>query len=274
MLVPMFKNFIDIITDGLLMDGTGKLLLWIAIAFAFSALCWWVCTHYTKLWNKRYNVKPGFHIICSMSAIISFLAVLSFIGLKNTKPVAEKMVEEWEYDVVENYKLQNECFLKAYETVADSGLETMKGFPHPSIGGDLIPMVHKETQLMVSKIYAEGACEDFHRNYSFLGWFLKTDEGIPMEMIAADQDAFFKNERNTSYPLERGFSIGVQHISDQLQEQTPRIVRITRVWLILFFLVIQLIPFSIIGLLAYKDLFSHKDDLDDQYSDNFDFDNI
>lgn len=271
----MFKNFIDIVTEGLLMDGTGKLLLWIAMAFAFSALCWWICTHYTKLWNTRYNIKPGFHIICSISAVVTFLAVLSFIGLKNTRPVAERMVKEWEYDAVADYELQNKCFLRAYETVADSGLETMKGYPHPSMGGNLIPMEHKETQLKVSKIYAEGACEDFHRDYSFLGWFLKTDEGVPMEMIAADQEAFFRSGREVTYPLERCFNIGVKHISDQLQEQTPRIVKTTRVWLVLFFLATQLFPFSIIGLLAYKDLFNHKnEDLEDQDSDNFDFDNI
>lgn len=251
------------------------LLLWIVVALGFSALCWWICTHYTKLWNKRYRVKQGFHIICSISAIITFLAVLSFIGLKNTKLVAREMVDEWEYDIVEDYELQNSIFLKAYETVADSGLEKMNGYPHPSIGGDLIPMNHQETQFKVSKIYAEGVCEDFHHNNPFLGWFLKTDEGVPTEMIAADQENFFKNTPNGTYTLGDGFNLGVKHISKQLQEQTPRIVKVTRLWLVMFFLAIQLIPFGIIGFLAYKDLFNHKDEnLENNDSDNFDFDNI
>lgn len=273
----MFKNFIDIVTEGLLMDGTTMLLLWIVVALGFSALCWWICTHYTKLWNKRYNVRQGFHIICSISAIITFLAVLSFVGLKNTKLVAEKMVEEWEYDVVEDGELQNDSFIMAYEAVDDAGLENMNGFPPPCSGGDQVPMKYKETQLLVSSIYAGNACDDFHIEYPFLGWFLKADKGVPTELIAADQEAFFKDRFGfaTTYPLERGFKLGVRHISNQLQEQTPRIVKVTRLWLVLVFLAIQLIPFGIIGFLAYKDLFNHKDeDLENNYSDNFDFDNI
>lgn len=35
----MFQNFIDIVTEGLFMDGTGMLLLWIAVALGFSTLC-------------------------------------------------------------------------------------------------------------------------------------------------------------------------------------------------------------------------------------------
>lgn len=274
----MFQNFIDIVTEGLFMDGTGMLLLWIAVALGFSTLCWWICTHYTKLWNKRYNVKSGFHVICSISAIITFFTVLSYIGLKNMKLVAERMVEEWEYDVVNDGDLQNESFIMAYEAVADSGLEKMDGYPSPFLGGNFIPMEHEETRLLVSSIYAGNACDDFHREYPFLGWFLKTDKGVPTELIAADQEAFFKKRYGfaITYPLERGFNLGVRHISNQLQKQTPRIVSVTRLWLVLVFLIIQLIPFGIIGFLAYKDLFRHteEEEKDNNYSDKFDFDNI
>ena len=274
----MFKNFIDIVTEGLLMDGTGMLLLWIAVALGFSALCWWTCTHYTKLWNKRYDAKSGFQVICSISAIITFFTVLSYIGLKNTKPVAERMVEEWKHDIVNDGDLQNESFITAYETVAASGLEKMEGYPPPSLGGNLVPMEHEETQLLVSSIYAGNACDDFHREYPFLGWCLKADKGVPTELIAADLETFFKNRIGFSetYPLVRGFKIGVKHVSSQLQEQTPRIVSMTRFWLVLVFLAIQLVPFGIIGFLAYKDLFRHKDeeDMENNPYDNFDFDNI
>ena len=75
----MFKNFLDIITEGLAMDGTGKLILWIVLAIAFSALCWWICTNYTKLWNKRYHVTNGFHALCGAAALVTFFTVLAFM---------------------------------------------------------------------------------------------------------------------------------------------------------------------------------------------------
>lgn len=271
----MIRNFLDIVTKGLLMDGPVKLMLWIVLAIAFSAFCWWICTHYTKLWNKRYDIRPNFKYICSIAAGITFLTVLSFIGLKNTRPVAEAMVEKWENAVVDNEALQTESLVKAYEAVASSGLETMDGYPHPSQGGNMIPMNSSKAQILTSAIYASKACENFQRSHPFLGWFLKADKGIPSEMIAADLDAFFTANRGAVYPLNQGFNIGVKHISAQLQEQTPRIVTQARIWLVMLFLVVQLIPFGIIGFLAYKDLFRHKEkEGTNEYSDNFDFDNI
>lgn len=271
----MVRNFLDIVTKGLLMDGPIKLMLWIALALSFSALFWWICTHYTKLWNKRYDIKPNCKVICSIAAAITFITVLSFIGLKNTKTVAETMVQRWENAVVDNNALQDETFVKAYEAVASSGLESMAGYPHPSQGGNLIPMRSSKTLILTSTIYASEACENFHHSHPFLGWFLKADKGVPSEIITADLDAFFTANPGATYPLRSGFNIGVRHISAQLQEQTPRIVSQTRVWLVMFFLVVQLIPFGIIGFLAYKDLFRPKEKEEtNEYSDNFDFGNI
>lgn len=269
----MLKNFWDIISEGLAMDGTGKLILWIVLALAFSALCWYICTNYTKLWNKRYHVTGGFHALCGIAALVTFFAVLAFIGLKNTKPVAERMVEEWSEDVVDDYELQNAAFENAFDQVAASGLENMRGFRHPSQGGLIIPLSHPETQLLVSGIYAGAACRDFGAKYPFLGWFLKTDEGVPTELIAADQQAWFRRHPGQNYPLEQGFKLGVRQIQDQLQEQTGRIVRITRGWLVLLFLLVQLIPFGAIGYMAYQDL-THNKRLAQDYTDDFDIDNI
>lgn len=214
----MVRNFLDIVTKGLLMDGPVKLMLWIVLAIAFSAFCWWICTHYTKLWNKRYDIRPNFKYICSIAAGITFLTVLSFIGLKNTRPVAEAMVEKWENDVIDNEALQTESLVKAYEAVASSGLETMDGYPHPSQGGNMIPMNSSKAQILTSAIYASKACENFQRSHPFLGWFLKADKGIPSEMIAADLDAFFTANRGGGLSFEPG----VQHRSETHKRPTSR----------------------------------------------------
>lgn len=95
------------------------------------------------------------------------------------KLVAERMVEEWEYDVVNDGDLQNESFIMAYEAVADSGLEKMDGYLSPFLGGNFIPMEHEETQLLVSSIYAGNACDDFIENILFLVGFSRPIKESP-----------------------------------------------------------------------------------------------
>ena len=253
------------------MDGAGLFFLWFVLAAAFSALVWWVCTHYTRLWNKEYEVTSGFHVLCAAAAIITFAATLCFIGLKNTKSVAQEMVDEWTENVENDVALQNASFVRSFHAVKESGLENMRGYLAPEAGGDLIPMSCKETQTLVSSIYAGDACRDFGRKYPFLGWFLKADEGVPTVLIAADCDKWFLSHPGGAYPLERGYELGVRQINTQLQEQTGRIVRVTRTWLVLLFLLVQLIPFGAIGYIAYKDIFSrHSQRKSD--TDNFDLD--
>ncbi len=267
----MLRNFFEIIGEGLRMDGAALLFLWIIIAAAFSALCWWICTHYTRLWNKKYEVTTGFHVLCAIAAVVTFCASLCFIGQKNTRPVAQEMVDEWTEDAGDDYELQNASFVKAFYAVRDAGKEDMRGYRTPEKGGDIIPMSYKETRILVSNIYASDACRDFYSDYPFLGWFLKADEGVPTELIAADQNRFFRSHPGQMYPLERGFQLGIEQINTQLQEQTGRIVRVTRLWLVLLFLLVQLIPFGAIGYMAYKDIFNrHTERTEKSCSDDFD----
>ncbi|MBO5595859.1 MAG: hypothetical protein J5917_03685 [Bacteroidales bacterium] len=271
----MLRNFIQISSEGLRLDGTAWLVVYILLALALSAFIWWVCTNYTKLWNKVYKVTPACHVLCGIAAVITFFGTLGFIGLKNMRPVAEEMVEEWSEDVMDNEELSERCFREAYYAIKESGLEDMRGYRTPENGGDLIPISRKETQILVGQLYAGNACQDFAANYPFIGYFIKAHDGVPSEVIAADINAFFQSRKGRTYPLEQGFVLAIEKISSDLQSQCGRIVRVCRGWLILLFLLVQLVPFGLIGYLAYEELQRNRrtgkpleDDVD------FDIDNI
>ena len=270
----MLRNFIQICSEGLRMEGTARLIIYLVIAFVLSGFVWWACTHYTKLWNKVYHVTPSFHVLCGIAALVTFFSTLGFIGLKNMKPVAEQWVAQWAADVMDDYDLSNRCFKEAFYAIRYAGIEDMRGFRSPENGGDLIPISSNKTQVLVGEIYAGNACLDFTLRNPFIGHFLKADDGVPSEIIAADVNRFFKTNRGETYPLEQGFVLAIDQISSDLQSQCGRIVRVSRFWLVLIFLLVQLIPFGTIGYLAYKDLKNNRKTDRESYHDDFDFDNI
>lgn len=256
------------------MDGAVWLVVYILLAIALSALIWWVCTHYTRLWNRVYEVTPSFHVLCGAAALITFFTTLGFIGLKNMRPVAEEMVEAWSEDVMEDDALASRCFAEAFYAIKESGLESMRGYIPPEKGGDLIPISRRETQILVGQIYAGNACRDFSERYPFIGHFLKAKKGVPSGLIAADVESFFRSGKGRTYPLEQGFVLAVEKISSDLQAQCGRIVRVCRGWLLLLFLMVQLIPFGVIGYLAYRELRRcRKAGRPSEYED-IDFENI
>ena len=268
----MLRNFIQIVSEGIRMDGTGWTIVYVVLALLLSAVVWWTCTHYTKLWNTVYQVTPSFHILCSVAAVVTFFATLCFIGLKNMKPVSERIVEEWGEEVMADYDLSGRCFHDAYYAIRDAGLEDLSGYRTPENGGDLIPVSSRETRILVGEIYAGNACRDFARRNPFIGYFLKADDGVPSEIIAEDVDAFFRARSGETYPLERGFELAIRQIASDLQSQCGKIVRRTRWWLFLAFLLVQSIPFGAIGYLAWKDLKNHRRTKAEADHDDYDFD--
>jgi len=268
----MLRNFLQIVSEGIRMDGTGWTVIYAVLALALSAVVWWACTHYTKLWNKAYHVTPSFHILCCVAAIVTFFTTLCFIGLKNTKPVSERIVEEWGKEVVDDYDLSERCFHESYYAIRDAGLEDMHGYRTPENGGDLIPVSSRETRILVGEIYAGNACRDFARRNPFIGYFIKADDGVPSEIIAEDVDSFFRSRSGDTYPLERGIVLAVRQIASDLQAQCGKIVHRTRWWLFLLFLLVQSIPFGSIGYLAWKDLKNHRRTGMGGNQDDFDFD--
>ena len=125
------------------MDGTGMLVLYILLALAFSALMFYAGTHYTQLWNKVYKVTPSCRALCGVAALVTFLATLGFIGLKNTRPAAEAMVAEWSADVMEDDDLSERCFSESYYAIRDAGIEDMHGYRTPENGGGTSPSAIK-----------------------------------------------------------------------------------------------------------------------------------
>jgi len=268
----MLRNFIQIVSEGIRMDGTGLTVVYIVLALALSAVVWWACTHYTKLWNTVYHVTPSFHVLCCVAAVVTFFATLCFIGLKNMKPVSERIVEEWGEEVMDDYELSEKCFRESYYAIKDTGMEDIQGYRAPENGGNLIPISRRETRILVGEIYAGNACRDFARRNPFIGYFIKADEGVPSEIIAEDVDSFFRSRNADTYPLERGFVLAIRQITSDLQAQCGKIVRHTRWWLFLVFLLVQSIPFGAIGYLAWRDLKNHKRTEADNDHDDFDFD--
>ena len=56
------------------------------------------------------------------------------------------------------------------------------------------------------------------------------------------------------YPSSRAINLAASIVKDQLEKQTPRVVRVSRLVLTLLFFLVEAIPYSIVGMAAYKDL--------------------
>ena len=249
----MIKDFLHIIVAGLQLLSQIQLFKVIVAAFILSALFWIINSYYTRLWNKSFQVSPKHHLICGASALLTFFFVLSFAGIRHLRPVSERTVRNWSSQLKEDQLWNDQIFSKAYYAVKKTGRENFENIPPPGSEGSIIPFSAEASLILSAEIYADEACRDFSKKHRFLTILLSAKPTISNALIKKDMDDYFKTEGNI-YPLERAVQLASNQIMTELLVKTPRVVRVARAILVLIFILVQIIPFGIIGYFAYKDL--------------------
>lgn len=232
----------------------------IAVAIVLAVACWWACSHFSKLYNRHYSANPLHHTLCGIAAFITIFAVVAFAALKYTKEVAENSIERWSKSIVQNQAWADATLAKTYDAVfalrdgSGNQLEDFTGKKHPREGGLFVPTSSKEAQLAAAETYAKEALREFKKQRPFLSKILWGDSDLSEEVIFKDVEAFFAQRTGKPYPAEKAVMLAVRETENTLAEQTPRVIPLSRTVLAALFVLIQAIPFALIGKAAYDDI--------------------
>jgi hypothetical protein len=231
-------------------------LLSFVAAVALGALCWWACTHYTRLWNLGFHATLTHHALCGAAALLTIVFALTFFALSQAKEVARIKIAAWHRDIRADIPFSQTLYATAYNNARQAGLERFdpnKHFPpgHPK---SLMPLNHEKTRIETSKLYGDAACANFRQRHPFLARVIWPSGAIPLDVIIADMRNWFARNPNGTYQLHRGIDLAAEQINKALEPNTPRVVSTARRYATLLFLLVQAIPFSLIGYAAYRDL--------------------
>jgi len=229
-------------------------LLTILSGLGLAVTFWWACSHFSRLWNTRWQIKPLHHLLCALAAFLTFAAVTLFVSLRFAKDAALQSIEAWQSEINRDAPWGTEVFREAYEQVKTLGKEDFGAYPHPTEGGDAIPVSRPESRFRVAEVYADAACKHFTTHRPFLGrvtW--PPASSVPRDVILGDVDSWFQAKRD-SYPLSQAVALAASQIRSKLDSQTPRVVYVSRFTLFGIFFVAQAVPFGLIGYAAYQDL--------------------
>ena len=67
--------------------------VYVLIAGALAAACWYGCCALAGwLWNKRFHFRIGHHLLCALSAILTFCFALTFICAHRMEDVSIEII--------------------------------------------------------------------------------------------------------------------------------------------------------------------------------------
>jgi hypothetical protein len=230
----------------------GSFRITVILGIALAGLCWYLCSVYTRLWNKRFRITASHHILCGFASVCTLIFTIQFASLHYTKEAALSRIESWQGQLKSDSVWGDRTFAKAYEKVQDLGTEDFSNAPPPGSPNSIVPMNHDETKQTVASLYANEACRHFDVQRPFLSKVVWSSPGVPAETIIEDVNAWMQHDR--IYPASRAIDIAGTRIRDGLEPQAPRVVFLAQLGVVGLFLLMQLIPFGLIGWAAYRDI--------------------
>ena len=100
MVIKFSKDFFEIIMECIASMSNGAFFGALLTALMMGALCWVVCSYYTRLWNKRFRMKPQHHLLCAVAAILTVIFTVQFRAVGNLKFIVDEIIDAWSEKLV------------------------------------------------------------------------------------------------------------------------------------------------------------------------------
>jgi hypothetical protein len=256
-----FSQTIDYLMECMRLEARhsgGGFFIAVLVAILLGGLCWYAATQYTKLWNLHYTPTLTAQVLCGIAAVLTMLFTVAFISLDKGREIAVDHLNRWHRAINNDKKFQDETYAKVWYLVKKTGWERFGPTnPPPDQPHSTLPINDPRTRVFVGKYYADASVEHFRKTNPLLSRLIwPANAAVPVEAIRKDIDDFVSHKKgpNDWYYLGRGVDIAANLFQENLETQTPQVVSKTRWRITVLFLLVQLIPFGLIGYAAYEDL--------------------
>ncbi|MGL6316957.1 hypothetical protein [Vibrio sp. WXL103] len=259
LLFEVVMAFLQLIVQ--MKSSGGMFYISIASAMIISVVVVWLFGVIVRNVNKAYEIGFGFTLGSLFSFCTTFIFVIFMFSLQFTEPVVKVVVKNWEMALSANKAWSDSTFREAYESVAalktsnGRSLENFDNFPHPDMGGSLIPGKSDQAKVAVIDTYLNSAVGNFENTMPLLSWILSAKSGTAKTDIYQDMVSYF--EKSSTYDMSGAVNIAGEKISDELIKQSGRIITLATLILLVSWLCFQIV---IVGSVSWAALRNIRED--------------
>ena len=223
----------------------------LGVGIVLSAVCWFGCSHYSRLWNTRYRVTLTHHSLCAATGVLTLFFAISWRALEHTQEVSEKAVSEWVWTINQDREWSDAISTEVWRNVRALGIED---FDRPEYAQmKSTPVTHDASRLKAASTISQGCVRHFKDRHPFLSAILKARSEVPMEVLQIDIKSWFGANKGV-YGIDQGIKLVSTQLKQELGSSLDRIVPTYRISAVFIFLFLQAVPFGLVGFAAYRDL--------------------
>jgi hypothetical protein len=246
---------------GVLRNDDPRLFIGAVLAgLTIGGLLWWGGFAWSRLWNKKFTLRPIHHVLCALALLFALGYTVSAVSLKYAARMVETKVRLWQEAANLDGDLRSRLMARLYDELAARGLEDMSTIPDPrTLGPGEVWAVtyknHTETPALIGDIYTRGALEHFGKTHPLLAVMLSPT--VPPELIVEDIRNKARANPGEAYQLNDGTRLLVEQMFAKMSDQVWRVVLSARLILLGLFIVFLSVPVVLIALSAYQDIRIH-----------------
>jgi hypothetical protein len=223
------------------------------VGVILAALCWWGATHYSRLFNRAYQINGLHHVLCAMAALLTLVFCVLFASLKFTYIVGDSERAIWRGKLGDpGWRYQQA--VEVYYAIKARGLEDFTNYPLPSPGEAVnFPLNQPSSIHLAASIMANGALHRFRSTNPYLSAVFWLPTRVPDDRLYDDVEAPTVDTQTRLTLSQRAISF-VAVLVETSDFENPKALLRARLILTACFLLAQAVPFLWIGFAAYRDL--------------------
>ena len=226
----------------------------LSVAAVLAVGCWLAATHYSRLWNLHFRSTPIHHVLCALAAACTLVFAVFFASMGYTKQAADISIDTWSAELMRDQRWSDDTFEATYREIKALGLEDPSQLQQTWEQKRKIAISHHQSRKKFAEVHANAAVANFRAAHPFLSKILGPRADIPAELINEKVNAFLRTYPDRDFPAQDAINIAASNLKSGLQDKTDRVVWVARTSLVVLFVMVQLIPFSLIGYAAYRDV--------------------
>ena len=237
---------------GILTSHHAEFAVTLIVAFILAGLGWFGAANYSKLWNLGFRTTATHALLCFMAAVLTFVFVVLFVSFKYTKDAAELGIDAWRAESGHGMTWENSTHKKAYGEIQKLGIEN---FSTAAAASGTIPLTQTASRNKLAEVYSAAAIKDFQSKRPFLSKIVWTRFAVPQQTIGQIEkriSQFFISD--STIPGSKVVEYTAEALKEPLHEGTAQVVPVARSIIVVLFLLVQLVPFGLIGWAAWRDL--------------------
>jgi hypothetical protein len=256
--MPSVYDFLALVAGsiGILAGHRQEFAATLGVALALAGLGGYGAANYSRLWNLQFRATAAHAVLCFVAAVLTFLFAVLFASLKYTQDAAELSIDAWRAVSQADRRWQDAAWRRAYDTIKQAGVEDFSNVPGPDRPGVEIPLAHTASRAQYAGLVAAAAIDDFKASRPFLSKIVWLRFAVPqqaVERIEKRISQFFASE-GLHIPLAKVVEFTAEALKEPLYEGVARVVPVARGIVAALFLLVQLVPFGLIGWAAWRDL--------------------